>query len=49
MSTKIFVVRCLKMGLLRRDDEGTDEISEPGDREKGYLRCELPHPPVRAS
>jgi hypothetical protein len=49
MSTKIFVVNRLKMGLRLRADEGTDEISEPGDREKGYLRCQLPHPPVRAS
>jgi hypothetical protein len=49
MSTKIFVVNRLKKGLRLRDDEGTDEISEPGDREKGYLRCQLPHPPVRAS
>jgi len=49
MSTKNFVVNCRKMGLPLRDDEGTDEISEPGGREKGYLRCRLPHPPVRAS
>jgi len=49
LSTKIFVVERLKKGLPLRDDEGTDEISEPGGREKGYLRCRLPHPPVRAS
>jgi hypothetical protein len=49
MSTKIFVVERLKKGLAQKDDERTDEISEPGDREKGYLRCQLPHPPVRAS